>query len=305
VRIFGSEEVKNESGLATLARSLARLLRERAGTLAIVALIVLPVIAAVYATNPTPAERTDAEEARHRIARYGFPYTEDSFVRRAREGNAQMVRLYLHSGMNPNARDREGDTALIAAASNDRREIALDLLKAKADIEARDQNGLTPLICAARFCQTNHMLLMLIERGADVNAHSNNGATALMYASLRGDSDIVQALLDHGAQVEARDASGGTPLTWAAFYGATGMVHLLLERGADPNAKNNYGVTPVMLAAGRGYVEIAQDLLDHGADAGAKDNEGKSALAWARELKHEEVAQLLEEAEARRKARKP
>jgi len=55
------------------------------------------------------------EGAREKISQLNIPYTVDEFVKCARESDAVAVELFLTAGMNPNAKDNGGVTALEAA----------------------------------------------------------------------------------------------------------------------------------------------------------------------------------------------
>jgi len=88
----------------------------------------------------------------------------------------------------------------------------------------------------------------LIEAGADVNAKDEQGKTPLSLAASRGFLSFIPILRDAGADVNTKDNAGMTPLHWAAYLGHIEVVHFLLSFGADINAKTNGGSTPLHIA---------------------------------------------------------
>ncbi len=72
------------------------------------------------------------EGAREGIDRLGIPFTVDSFVECARESDLVAVNLFLAAGMNPNAGNSEGVTALMAAKEGGHENIVKTLKKAGA-----------------------------------------------------------------------------------------------------------------------------------------------------------------------------
>jgi ankyrin repeat protein len=153
------------------------------------------------------------------------------------------------------------DEQLIEAAGRGNVGLVKNCLEKGANINARNGNGLTPLIAAAGgngWCiETDHLKIveLLINKGANVDAIDPSGTTALHKAAwVKNGTNMVRYLLDHGASVNAKDQSGRTPLLEAISgynYGGQTLelLELLLHRGANVNAKTVTGKTPLMEAA--------------------------------------------------------
>ena len=73
---------------------------------------------------------------------------------------------------------------------------------------------------------------MLIENGADVNAKDQYGITALMEASRNGHDDIVKRLIDNGADVDARDNESWSALLRASLAGHAEIQEILKKVGS-------------------------------------------------------------------------
>ena len=82
----------------------------------------------------------------------------------------------------------------------------------------------------------------LLAAGAEVDAKDEKGVTALMYASAEGYAQSVEALLDAGADVDAQANDGLTALMVVA-RGNTEIARALLDAGADVDARTQRGVT--------------------------------------------------------------
>ena len=100
-----------------------------------------------------------------------------------------------------------------------------------ADVNAKDENGDTALIWAARY-DKEKVVSALLAAGADVNVKNAYGTTALMLAARNGNEKAVAALLAAGADVNAANASGNTALMWAVRYGKEKVAAVLKKAGA-------------------------------------------------------------------------
>ncbi|MGN0820272.1 MAG: ankyrin repeat domain-containing protein [Akkermansia sp.] len=122
---------------------------------------------------------------------------------------------------------------------------------------------------------------IILKAGANINAKDADGMTALMHAANFARDKVTKLLLKHGADVKIRDSSGKTALMYAADHEEDDVARLLLEHGAEVNAKNESGETALMVAATNGYEKTVTLLLEHGADADLRNADGKTARELA------------------------
>ena len=76
----------------------------------------------------------------------------------------------------------------MVAADGGQLDVAKFLVDKRADVNARDSDGSTPLMLAASMGHLN-IVKFLVANGADVNASSKNGGISLMAASFKGNLD--------------------------------------------------------------------------------------------------------------------
>ena len=77
------------------------------------------------------------------------------------------------------------------------------------------------------------MVKALVAAGADVKKTQNDGETPLYCAARGGHEAVVKALIAAGADVNKADNVGVTPLWWAALEGHEAVVKVLIAAGAD------------------------------------------------------------------------
>ena len=100
---------------------------------------------------------------------------------------------------------------LLKAISEGKSSEVAQLLHKGADENAKEKNGDTALIIAARGRNID-VVELLINAGADVNANNNSGDTALIVALKRGNTTIIELLIEAGADVTEKELSQITQL---------------------------------------------------------------------------------------------
>ena len=137
------------------------------------------------------------------------------------------------------------------------------LQKDDVKINAKNKQGYTPLILAARF-GLNEAVNIILDAGADVDRINNYGNTALSFAARFGLSDIVQSLLDCGANVNLPNNIGNTPLIRASHFGHAIVVKALIGARADVNGRNKAGQSALNLASQKGHTKVIEQLIKAG-----------------------------------------
>lgn len=132
-----------------------------------------------------------------------------------------------------------------------------------ADVNYSDEDGLTPLMAAARVGRCS-VISLLVGNSANIEQPNRHGETALFVAASRGQTRAIEILVSLGADVNITDIDGLTSLAVAASNGHTATVELLANlRGGSTllNQTDNYGNFPIKMAASNGHVDTVRSLV--------------------------------------------
>jgi hypothetical protein len=114
-------------------------------------------------------------------------------------GHVDTCRLLIDKGAQVNAKDFYGCTPLHWAAERGHIEIVRLLCDHGADVDARNhQDGSRPLHYAARKGRISIVKELIEVKNAEINARDDDGLTALRCARANDHSDIVSYLVSHG-----------------------------------------------------------------------------------------------------------
>jgi len=216
-------------------------------------------------------------------------------------GDASHVGALLGGGVDVNAKDAFGNTALIFAAVGGHLEVAKTLLARGADAQAQNQVGLNASAGASNrgHEQIVQLLAAFSEGGLPEGTKAATGvgpeeaARLLLRAARDGEGDSVNELLAGGADVNARTGDGWTALMLATVKGHRGVFRSLIENGADLNARNDKEWTALHLAVSVGDAEIISLLLSGGAEINAADDAGATPLMLAASERNVESVRTL------------
>jgi cytohesin len=231
-----------------------------------------PADADALATNSTPARKA----TRYQLAEAS------SLVEAAGAGKTELVADLLRRGVDANAKDATGRSALSAAVAAGESEAALELLSAGATLARLSRERGSELHVAVAH-DDEALIDGLVRAGAalDAPASALDGATALHVASELGREHAVAALIRAKADIDAVDAHGFTPLARATLLGRAPIVELLVRSGADSHRVDGKRRTPLHHAAAAGDEESVRLLLSIHADTRATDEFGWTALHYA------------------------
>ena len=97
--------------------------------------------------------------------------------------------MFEDAGVEVDAKNRVGETALMLAAKKGDIETMRVLLQSRADINTKNKSRLTALMYAAKNGITD-ATKFLIDAGANINGRDREGKTALMYVCEMGETEI-------------------------------------------------------------------------------------------------------------------
>ena len=224
------------------------------------------------------------------------PNETEEWIRVTLNGSVADLKKALDQGMTPNAKTKQGTTALMFAA-RDLDKVKL-LLDRGADVNARSESGYSAIMVASRYHGNTEVARLLLKHGAKVNPPEGlavtNSGSAIFFAATNGDTDLARALMDAGARVDDQMRVFGetwvSPLLFATFRDDTAMMEYLLEKGADPNMEHADKLTPLHRAAITNQAQAARVLIANGAKVNHVDDLGMTPLLYAASIDYGDTA---------------
>jgi len=149
-------------------------------------------------------------------------------------------------------------------------------------VEKRSSNSFVPKDQVTNVGET--MILYLLSQKANVNACDSYGSTPLHYAVAKGNPDAVNELLTHpGIDIEAKDKTQMTPLHVASSQGSLTVAKCLINAGANLRSLDEEQMTPLHFACMEGSLEVAKLLFETGEDQGGWSTVSKMVTDQDRE----------------------
>lgn len=118
----------------------------------------------------------------------------------------------------------------------------------------------TPLGLAAAEEHEDISALLLATKRVEIDAKDQDGRTPLWWATLRCNKAIVELLLKHGANIQAEDNSGATPLSHATQEGYEEIVELLLKYKVDVNIETGEYKNKGILS-GKWFISLSKAIF--------------------------------------------
>ena len=211
------------------------------------------------------------------------------------EGNIRAIKKLVNSkGVAClEAKDEEGCTPLVYAAIGGHKELAEYLIDNNSAVNSSDAAGCTPLHAAAMLGHIE-IIRLLITRGADVNIMSADIGSALDCALAHQQKECATYLKDLGIRSNASES-----IFIAAQTGNIEAVTQHLESGVDVNGKCPLGNTPLVYAVESGDVKLFDFLISKNADIECGFASGITLLDYAILLKDSHIPDILYEKNAK------
>ena len=199
----------------------------------------------------------------------------------AMRGDAAALKTLLsRRGVDVNAPQTDGATAVHWAVYHDDAGMLDQLLRAGAKPDVANRVGMTPLAMAALYGSTP-IVDRLLKAGADAKATGPNGESMIMYAARNGRPETLRLLIEAGGDVNARERSRGTTaLMWAVAQKNAKAVEVLLAAGADHGAKSGGAGLPRNYLAQRVNVRAVEEAQRRHQRAIAAGRTYEQQLEW-------------------------
>ncbi|KAK0648274.1 ankyrin repeat-containing domain protein [Cercophora newfieldiana] len=195
---------------------------------------------------------------------------------------SSMLKILLEAGADPNVEyptvddedaPRPGDRPLHIAVRDQRQDAIKTLLKRRANINAANEQGITPLYLAA-YLGRSYEIQELLQWKPNLNARKTDSGWTALHAAY-DNPDITRLLLDHRADPYALNKDNRPPFFLSADENnGEEILRVYLDHPnakIDPNWRMKGGWPVLHTAASGGTVQTLKLLVGRGADINAAD----------------------------------
>jgi len=135
------------------------------------------------------------------------------------------------------------------------------LIARGASVRAPGRQGRTPLHCLAKYGPATEdsaaLVRLLVEKGAQVDAKDDDGITPLFLATEEGNAPVVEALLAYNPNINARGKDNKAVIHMAAERADAYLLTKILDKGADITVADMYGSTPLNIVRRQPTMEFS------------------------------------------------
>ncbi len=177
-----------------------------------------------------------------------------------------VINLLLAHGADPLVTNNKKQNCLMRVASLGDTSTARIFLNKGIDINAKNIDGESALFEAVKYINTP-MVLWLLQQGIDANQTDVYKSKAVTYSFTKNDPVMVDALLKKTTDINAQDIDGMTILMWAVYseYDSPAIIQYLLTAGASLDLKDKNGDTALAWALRKGNTATVALLQKAGA----------------------------------------
>lgn len=191
------------------------------------------------------------------------------------------LKILIENKADVNARDERGDTPLHCVVMNDHGDSLDQLASTYSDIIKViivDIN--TGISESIGYCTWNNQDVIVAER-SDLPESKNDHLIPIVKQLIDSVLKAIEVLLEKKADVNAKNNYGNTVMHCAAFRDDSDAIDLLIKYGANINELNIDGLTPLNVAVSNNCMKCIPALLENNANVNVQDKSGNTPLHYA------------------------
>ncbi|XP_071098476.1 serine/threonine-protein phosphatase 6 regulatory ankyrin repeat subunit B-like isoform X2 [Haliotis cracherodii] len=214
----------------------------------------------------------------------------DNVLHFACQGGNTAIVEYLREILDINEKGQNGLTPVMHAARAGQKNVFNLLVSQQAELNLLDRtrNNLLHLACQGG----NHFIIKYLLPLFDVNGPGEDGWTPIMMAALSGKMDAYDMLASNGGIPSLTTPQNDNVLHAACQGGNKAIVSKVIDI-FDINTRGRNGSTPLMRAVIGGHISVLKFLMSRSADHTLVDNDGLTLLHLACKYGHLNVVKHI------------